>query len=105
MPSNMMFLEDSNGNPTKVKMFDFAISRPRNVSVVDLLYFLYVCTDRQFREAHEEEVLRAYFDIFSKYHKPGSVGDFKDFLGIYEDARLIGMFGTTVSHIQGLIWV
>ena len=41
-------------------MIDFAFVR-------DLWYFLYSSTDREFREAHLEDMLRIYYQKISKY--------------------------------------
>ena len=35
----------------------------------DLTYFLYVNTDREFREKNMDRCLRTYYGIFSKYLK------------------------------------
>ena len=60
--NNFMMSEDGE----HVKLIDFGnvfMSHP----VYDIMYFLYMNTDREFRKKHEEEILQAYFATFSKY--------------------------------------
>jgi len=65
--NNMMFSsEDPEENDLKVTLLDFQqliIAHPAR----DLWYFLYSSTDKQFRDKHLTDVLREYYDTFSKY--------------------------------------
>jgi hypothetical protein len=56
--NNMMF-RNVNGQPVDVKLFDMQIFRYTPPSR-DILYFLYVCTNHEFRQRHEAEVCRNY---------------------------------------------
>ena len=58
----------------RVKFIDFGnvfLAHPVN----DIVYFLYMNTDREFRKKHEEEILRAYFATFSKYLDDGDAAE------------------------------
>ena len=72
--NNFMISEDGN----QVKLIDFGnvfMSHP----VYDIMYFLYMNTDREFRKKHEEEILQSYFATFSKYLRTGVDLGFEQF--------------------------
>jgi hypothetical protein len=54
------------GTPDKIKFLDFG-----NVCVAhpayDIVYFLYMNTDREFRKENLESILREYFEVFQSY--------------------------------------
>ena len=72
--NNFMISEDGK----QVKLIDFGnvfMSHP----VYDIMYFLYMNTDREFRKNHEEEILQVYFATFSKYLRIGVDLGFEQF--------------------------
>jgi thiamine kinase-like enzyme len=64
--NNLAVREETEDNPARVKFIDFG-----NVCVFhpmyDIVYFLYMNTDRAFRQQNFDRILQEYFDIFSKY--------------------------------------
>ncbi len=94
--NNMMFRD---GEPAEVKLLDFQMSllaHPAN----DIAYFLYVNTDRAFREANLDKCLRWYYDAFSKYFT-GIMDDygFQDFEEEFQRHRIGGaMWGLGVIN-------
>ena len=94
-----MFHEDADGRPLNVKVIDFQMCRPASSGALDLMYYLYICTNLEFRTQHEDDVLRTYFDVFSKYHSPGSIGGFEEFQKNYDDQRAFALIGTAVRVV------
>ena len=55
----------------------------------DLWYFLYSSTDKEFRDQHLTDVIRDYYDSFSKYFAMEEVHvSFEDFLQEMNSTRL-----------------
>ena len=96
-PMNVMFSHDEEGNPKCVKILDFQMMRPSSDGVFDILYYLHLCGDSNLRKNHEGEILRTYFEVLCKYHKPGSTGNFDEFMKSYEERRVYGLIGCSVS--------
>jgi len=62
--NNMMFsCEDNELSVTLLDFQQLMIAHPAR----DLWYFLYSSTDKQFRDHHLKDVLREYYNTFSKY--------------------------------------
>lgn len=97
-PNNMMFhMDSSDANASKVKFFDFQLSKA-GTGLYDLVYFLYVCTDRQFRSEHLDEVLQAYYDVVIQYVPPEDRYTFQDFKGHFEEHRILSVLALSVSY-------
>ena len=87
--NNMMFSHTSDGKPKSVKLLDFqmmALSHPTR----DLCYFLYVNTDKAFRDENLEELLKTYFDTYSKYLSPILNFTFEEFKSEFNARRDVG---------------
>jgi aminoglycoside/choline kinase family phosphotransferase len=68
--NNLMFVKGEDGSPKSVKVIDHqtgVITHP----VWDLMYFLFIHTDREYRRDHMEELIKEYFVTFSKYLPEG----------------------------------
>jgi thiamine kinase-like enzyme len=64
--NNMMFSNDSDGIPGKIKLLDFQMGHVAHPAI-DLCYFLYSNTDSAFRKNNLDRCLREYFVVFRKY--------------------------------------
>ncbi|XP_072946205.1 uncharacterized protein [Epargyreus clarus] len=53
-------------NKTKVCFLDFQAMRHAS-PVTDIIYFLYICTDSQFRTNHIEDIKRIYYNSFKSF--------------------------------------
>lgn len=63
--NNMMFKIDPVTNiPIDVKFIDLQLVRFAPLTI-DLLYFLYLCTDKKFRDTYETEILDTYLSAFN----------------------------------------
>lgn len=90
--NNMMFLEDDQGRPTGLKFLDFqmaAIGHP----MIDIYYFMYICTDREFRSKHLQECLEEYFNVFQPYLKHSVDMTFQEFLEEFNSKPLLFITG------------
>ena len=87
--NNFMMSEDGR----QIMFIDFGnvfLSHP----AYDIVYFLYMNTDREFRKKYEEEILQKYFATFSKYLSDENAGfdQFKREVAVKREAiMLIGM--------------
>ncbi len=63
--NNLMFHRDG-GEEEQLKILDFGSSAYTHPAF-DIIYFLYVNTDREFRRSHSEDLLRQYFEVYSRY--------------------------------------
>jgi hypothetical protein len=98
----MMFANDDKGEPTEIKLLDFqmsAIAHP----VIDLCYFFYVMTDRDFRRMHLDQCLRWYFDTLSCNYLADNLKDFsynefeKEFNVLREGGSWVGLVVSKLS--------
>ena len=91
--NNFMMSQDGR----QIKFIDFGnvfLSHP----AYDIVYFLYMNTDREFRKKHEEEILKKYFATFSKYLR-GENGGFDQFRReVAEKREAIMLIGMAVRH-------
>ncbi|XP_059486483.1 uncharacterized oxidoreductase dhs-27-like [Neocloeon triangulifer] len=95
--NNVMFKFDEDGKPSGLKMIDLQLVRYSPVSF-DLQFFLYLCTDKPFRDANEVPLLATYVEFFNR-NLPKSEPELtlKKLLEEYEDFRLFGtLFAATM---------
>lgn len=91
--NNLMFQEDpATGRPLAVKFLDFQMSCLAHPAI-DILYFLYICTDLPFRKAHLTDCLREYFDVLQGYLRPTLEMEFEEFLAEFNDRRDVAVNG------------
>ena len=75
----------------RVKLLDFQMMSVI-APFVDLLYFLYIGTDWEWRKKHEKECLRTYFDTLQPY-LTAIESDFEDFYQEFSQVRQGGLWG------------
>ncbi len=72
----------------------------------DLVYFVYLNTDLQFRDAHLKDVLKVYYDTLSPYIDEAAPEDFKygfdDFIEDFNYHRPLG-FATACSVMPNVM--
>lgn len=61
---NFLFRYDSNGVPVAARMIDFQLARYSSPAL-DISFFMYSCTSQELREAHYDELLKAYHQSLS----------------------------------------
>lgn len=91
--NNILFQSNPDGSAKDVKFIDFQVSTLAHPAV-DLNYFLYIGTDRQFREQHLKDLLKSYYDVLSSYlspHQPEVT--FEQFHQEYQERRVVGLLG------------
>lgn len=95
--NNIMFKYDGN-EPTNALLIDFQCLR-YGPPAFDLMIFLYLTTEREFREQHEEEIIHHYFTIFSATLEEKTKVGLKDMKYNMEElvqwcerSRMFGMF-------------
>ena len=87
------------GSPKNVKILDFqglTLGHPG----FDIWTMVYAATDPEYRAAHLESDLRAYYDIISTYL--GTCPDFTQFMQELEQKRILGMTMFSKSHSMNL---
>lgn len=95
--NNIMFKYEK-GVPTNAVLVDFQCLR-YGPPAFDLMVFMYLTTDRHFRDQHEKDFLDHYFSAFtqnltsdSKKKLEGLGYDKEDFMKWCERGRIFGMF-------------
>jgi len=86
--AQIMFSLNKDGSPKNVKILDFqglTLGHPG----FDIWTMVYAATDPEYRAAHLESDLRAYYDIISTYLD--TCPDFTQFLQELEQKRILGM--------------
>lgn len=66
--NNLMFRYDSDGKPIEVNLLDWQLSRHAS-PMIDIVYFLFICTTKEIRDAHYDEFLRIYHETLSAHIK------------------------------------
>lgn len=64
--NNTMFRYDSSGKPSEISLLDWQISR-HSSPVIDILYYMFSCTTKAFRDAHYEHMLKIYHASLSEH--------------------------------------
>lgn len=59
--NNTMFRHDQNGKPLSVAFMDFQSVRPSS-PVMDIIYYIYVCTTKELRDVYYDDILKTYHD-------------------------------------------
>ncbi|CAG0879046.1 unnamed protein product [Cyprideis torosa] len=63
--NNLLFKEDSNGNPIDLCIIDWQVLKVRRIGC-DLSFFLYTCFKRHQRQEYLKELLETYFRSFAQ---------------------------------------
>ncbi|GBP54757.1 hypothetical protein EVAR_90041_1 [Eumeta japonica] len=63
--TNNFLFKYQNGGPVDAKMIDFQFARCGS-PVLDLSFFVYVCTDQKLRSEHYDEMLDYYYSVLAK---------------------------------------
>lgn len=61
---NLMFRYDDNGKPIEISLLDWQMSRYSS-PVIDILFFMFLCTKKKLRDAHYDEFLNCYHEQLS----------------------------------------
>lgn len=64
--NNTMFKLDANRKPVDVRLLDFQISRYGS-PVLDILYYIFCCTQKELRDQHYDNFLQIYHSSLSKH--------------------------------------
>lgn len=64
--NNTMFRYDSNGKPSEISLLDWQIAR-HSSPIIDIVYYMFSCTTKAFRDAHYEHMLNVYHDSLSEH--------------------------------------
>uniref|UniRef100_A0A8D8ACI7 Uncharacterized oxidoreductase dhs-27 n=1 Tax=Culex pipiens TaxID=7175 RepID=A0A8D8ACI7_CULPI len=63
--NNMMYTyEDKDPNPKDIRLIDWQLSRYVS-PILDLSYFIFICTDEEFRANHFDQLLDCYYESLS----------------------------------------
>ena len=81
-----------------MKVLDYQMMNVASSGVIDLGYYLYVITDREFRTQHLNECLREYYDTLIKYLDFDL--SFEELVEEFEKARPIFLIGLMVRNLQ-----
>lgn len=86
--------------PSKIVLLDWQVSRYCS-PVLDLVYFFFVCTDREFRSQHYDEFLKIYYrslqDLLDSLG-----GDTKTqfpFTSLHQQLKQFGKYGVIMSTL------
>ncbi|XP_055548976.1 uncharacterized protein LOC129732274 [Wyeomyia smithii] len=87
-----------NDAPSEIVLLDWQVSRYASPAL-DLLYFLFCCTDGEFRAAHFEEMLRIYHDSLGSLLKKlgGDPSRQFPFTALKEQIKACGKFGLLMA--------
>jgi hypothetical protein len=89
--SRFIFQLDGERNATDMRFIDFQIVR-YGPPTADLVYFLYLTTNKEFREKYEADLLRAYVESFNaEACVTPDVMDHDKLVAYFEKARYFGM--------------
>jgi aminoglycoside phosphotransferase (APT) family kinase protein len=64
--NNILFSIDSDGHPSKIKLLDFG-TLTMGHPMCDIFHYVYMCAYRAFRQKHFDEIIKEYFNLYSKY--------------------------------------
>ena len=78
----------------KVKLLDFQMMRMSPSGLFDLGYFIFISTDREFREQHLEACLREYHGVLVSYLDFELT--FRELQDLFERGRPVYLFGAMV---------
>ena len=106
MNINIMFKYGSNGQAEAAKLIEphyLIYSQP----IQDVAYFIYTATDKEFRDAYLEEMLKVYYEAFTEILK--SVGaeipdgyDFDRMKKEFEEGKELGFL--LACHVVPMLW-
>uniref|UniRef100_A0A1A9WRH8 CHK domain-containing protein n=1 Tax=Glossina brevipalpis TaxID=37001 RepID=A0A1A9WRH8_9MUSC len=63
--NNVLYKYDINNQAVSAKLIDFQISR-YSVPVLDLIHYLYTCTEKELRDKHFWEFMNTYYEVLAK---------------------------------------
>lgn len=63
--NNTLFSYDHNGQPTEACLVDWQLSRVAS-PIIDIVYFIFTSTTKELRDAHFDNLLKAYHETLSK---------------------------------------
>lgn len=64
--NNSMYRYDENGKPIEICLFDWQLARLAS-PIIDFLYFIFICTTKQLRDAHYDSFLKVYHEHLSTH--------------------------------------
>merc|ERR1712029_909972 len=98
--NNILFTyaDDNPDIPTSLVIIDYQLINVGN-PCYDLVYFLYLNTDLDFRDQHLKACLKLYYDQFSTYFEDNLTYTFEEFLQDFDRFKAIG-FTTAMRNLQ-----
>ena len=87
------------GTPKRVKLLDYqalTLGHP----AMDIWSIVYSCTDGEYRKAHFEDDLKAYYSVLSSYMD--TKADYTEFRQEVEERRTFGQIQYGIIHIMTL---
>jgi hypothetical protein len=103
--NNILFSYDEDNAVKELIIIDYQLVNYGHPAY-DLVYFIYLNTDLQFRDAHLKDVLREYYDTLSPYVQESTPEDFKysfdDFMVDFNYHRPLG-FATACSVMPNVM--
>ena len=101
--NNILFTyaEDNPDIPTSLVIIDYQLINVGN-PCYDLVYFLYLNTDLDFRDQHLKTCLKLYYDQFSTYFEDYLTYSYEEFLQDFDRFKAIG-FTTACSVMPNIL--
>lgn len=101
--NNILFTyaDDNPDIPTSLVIIDYQLINVGN-PCYDLVYFLYLNTDLDFRDQHLKACLKLYYDQFSTYFEGNLTYSFEEFLQDFDRFKAIG-FTTACSVMPNIL--
>ncbi len=84
--------DESSGKPIEIRLIDFQMLAPAHPAR-DICYFLYVNTDRAFREKHLDELIKLYHSKYSQCLSPHYDLSLEEFVKEFQARRDFGLVG------------
>lgn len=64
--NNILFKYDEDGKPTEICLLDWQVARLAS-PIIDLVYFMFLCTTKELRDAHYDNFLNIYHESLSEH--------------------------------------
>lgn len=96
--NNFLFCYDKRGAPKEISLIDWQISRYGS-PVLDLVYFIFICTDHAFRVKHFDELINIYHRTIKEflYLMKCDIASQFPFTALLRQLKKFGKFGVITS--------
>jgi len=100
--NNILFTYDNDKDqPSSLVIIDYQLINVGSPHY-DLVYFLYLNTDKEFRDKHLQTCLKLYYDRFATYFDDNLTYSYQDFLDDFQRFKAIG-FTTACSVMPNIL--